>query len=239
MPLPTIGVGRSLLNPPPAPAGDPIADALLAATVRWHKFESAALTADEMGGTALTNINGVTATPGAIGDAALFTLASSNYLSLATPTELLFGDTDFSIAFAVRSSNWASNTGGFGLWNSAVGFVFIGASWNASKPGFTVAGPGGRADVYLADTLQNDTTYRFYVWHDAANDEIGIRVNNTTQATAALSDGLGTPSSTPFLVGRYDVSISSENGWYDELRFFDRLLSPAEITRVDQDLSGA
>lgn len=91
-------------------------------------------------------------------------------------------------------------------------------------------------DEAVADTLGSPSTATWYfivMWHDAANNEIGIQVNDGAEDTVAWTTG-GCDTTTGVGFGAFNDTGSGASGSasiaLDETGFIKRLLTPTEKT---------
>lgn len=194
----------------------------------WKLEEASGTRADSHGTNHLTDNNTVTQATGKLGNAAQFTAANSEWLSIADNASLSAGDTDFTLAAWVyldskSADRWFAAKGGeymFGYRNGSDRLIFIVAK--AGNPTSITAGTFGSPPTA--------TWLHVVGWHDAVADQIGIAVNAGTANTAAYSAGVD-DSTSAFEVGRGDFfGLNYMDGRIDALGFWRRVLTAQERT---------
>lgn len=186
----------------------------------------------------LTNNNNVSQVAGKIGNASQFTLASSQYLSIAdNPT--LRGGTSFSWALwfymdtlpaslsmlVAKSAN--SGNGSYVIyWNNA-----------SSRIVFGVTKADGSADISAtANNFGAPSTATWYFLaavYDSGTDTASISINNGTPNTATGANG-GRAGTYQLNIGAHDPAVGgAERYWdgrLDAIGFWRKALSPNEIS---------
>ena len=103
--------------------------------------------------------------------------------------------------------------------------------WDVSTDG----GSGGSIRrVIDGTTLATGRWYHVYLEHDAANNHIGISVDNNTMTTTANTDGVH-DGTAPF---KFSTSSSTFDGRLASVGFWKRLLTAAERTEMINSGSG-
>jgi hypothetical protein len=201
----------------------------------WKLGETSGNRADSVGANTLTDTNTVTYDTGIIGNAAKFTAANSEHLTIADNAAVSTGDVDFTIAcwlkladpdtganeymFGKGSSSGAENT--FEYWLRYVE--------SSSKMQFSV----GNNVTVLANTFGVVTlgTWIFVVcWHDATANTLNIQINNGA-ADSAADTGIQAENTNALSFGRpgeYDGVYYG--GLIDEVGFWKRVLTGEEKT---------
>lgn len=185
----------------------------------------------------LTDNNTVTQAAGQVGDAAAFTAANSEHLSHASDALLQSGDIDFTFA-------------GWAYFNDAAQFYGILSKGRPGTAGheyelfrdqttrtvtFRVRklDDSGFVTIQTTDTIADDTWAFIEAYHDKTNDVIGVRINNGTAATAAISGGVYASGSQQFSLGSLNaVGGLFLDGRLDEWGFWKRLLTADERTAL-------
>lgn len=162
-----------------------------------------------------------------------FTKANSEYVSTNDLAALSHGDVDFSY------SAW------FYLDTAASTYMEILVKWvgtddnrehtlytNNSKFYWDVSTDGGSGGsvkrVINGTVLVVGKWYHVYLEHDAANNHIGISVNDNTMVTTANTDGVH-DGTAPF---KFSTSGSSYDGRMAKVGFWKRVLTTAERTEM-------
>jgi hypothetical protein len=198
---------------------------LLTGLVSYWKMDEASGTRNDSAGTNhLTSNNGVAQVSGKLGNAAGFTAASSQSLSIASNATIQFNDADFTYAGWV----WFDDL--------TVSFQF---------PFVLGKGPNGSDEVELfIDGGTPTLAWRvngsalvekafsgtgawlfFEAWHDHTNDLIGININNGTAVTGAFAGGITYSGGALYVGARPNPDLS---GRVDGLGLWSRLLTSAE-----------
>lgn len=177
---------------------------------------------------------GVSATAGVINNAA--SLVSGQFLSHADSSFLSTGNIDFTwwgwVALVGSKSSDKYLIGKWTLSNNSASEYMLYFFNSGDRFRFTVSDGTSSGDV-PADNFGSPTigTYYFVVcWHDAANDQIGIQVNNGTANTLSWTSG-GQDSTTGFAFGAFNSTGSGSSTMtanIDEIGLVKRLLTVDE-----------
>lgn len=197
----------------------------------WKLEEASGPRADAAGTNTLSDVNTVINAVGVIGDAAHFVKVNNEALSIASNATFLVSAMTFSMWVKLTSSATtngllskddggaqrqcfidvlAAGTLEIGIWNQAAAFSGILTSGTAITTG----------------------TYFFIVgkWDGAT---LSIIVNNGTPDTVGFVGATLFNSTSPFELGRGQTDSSRcLNGDLDEVGFWSRALTPAEITEL-------
>ncbi len=206
-------------------AGGALTNNLLA---YWKLDEPSGTRVDSAGANDLADNNTVTQAAGIQGNAAQFTAANSEYLSVADHAALSMGDFDFTIACwvymdtvdAVRTI-LQKGTGGsltfdeYQLFQANAGDTFK----------FAVGDGVGDNNIIDSGVVPTVGTWNFIAaWHDAAANTINIQINNGSVASGAWSggshDGTG-----PLTIGRRVDGTRYWNGRVEEVGIWKRVLT--------------
>ncbi len=172
---------------------------------------------------------------GKFGNSTQLVAANSEYLSIADNAQLSAGNIDFTI------TTWAYlDTTTSGMHILSKGNTSGGDSTDAEYR--LVIDSSARAELIVGDgtsqvnlsatnfgALSTSTWYFITAWFNSKTHTIGIQVNanipnTTTVASAGINDTAGA-----FRVGSSRTGGNFWDGRVDELRFYKRLLSPAEV----------
>lgn len=174
-------------------------------TAFWELEEASGTRVDAHGANDLTDTNTVTSATGLVGTSALFTLANSEYLTIADNTDLSTGDIDFWVAgwFYLESVagayTMASKYQGAGNQKE-----YIVDYLHATERFRMVVSNNGTDDVVVSSvntTSPAGFTWHFVLaWHDSVNNTINIRINNNTLDSASHATGVF-DGSAPFRLG--------------------------------------
>jgi hypothetical protein len=188
-------------------------------------------------GQTLTDNNTVGNTTGVNGNAALFVRSgggSAESLSRTDNATLSVGDIDFSVSLRVKLSSkpgsmsimgkWATGTLEYLVYYDASDRFYLLVSNNGSAVGLVAANNFGAPST--------GTWYHIYAYHDATNNEIGIKINNGTANTASHSGGI-VDGTAAFGIGDQIPNASNAfDGAVDDVGIWKRLLTAGEITTV-------
>jgi len=215
------------------------ASSLLTNLVSWWSLgEASGSRADSHGSNTLTDNATVTQATGKIGNAAQFTMANSEYLSVAAGHGLQGGERDWTFAAwfypdSVLVVQTIACVGASGTnWDWALQ-IDTGLKYKAY-----VSSSGGASSSITATTSASAATWQHILCQfNNATNTIGISVNNETLATSAgpatSKDGGGAFTLATFLgVGRY------YGGRTDEACFWNRVLTAGERTDLYNSGSG-
>jgi hypothetical protein len=166
-----------------------------------------------------------------------FESANSEALVMPDIDALSRGDTDFSAVVMVNVESLAADQTFLGKWTTAGNQreYKIGYDNTADRFRFTVSNNGTAEVSVNADTLGSPSTgtdYVITVYHDAANNEIGIDVNNGGFDTAAHTTGVFQGTS-DFVIGATGDLADFADGVLDGAAMWSKILSATEITEVN------
>lgn len=204
----------------------------------WELEEASGSRVDAHGSNHLTDVNTVTQSPGKVGNAAQFTAANGEYLSIADNAALSMTDTDFAIAGWVRlntkaneviAAKYRTNT------NSREYLLYYAASDGATQRFiFIVSANGISTAAVVANNFGEPATGTWYfvvAWHDSVANTINIQINNGTANSTAHTTGVfnGTDD---FRIGALYASspIYFWDGRIDQLGIWKRTLTATEKT---------
>lgn len=205
----------------------------------WDMDEVAGARADSTGANNLTDVNAVGFAAGVVSNSAHFLQANSQALLHASNASLQIGNADktfagwvwfdsFIVSFGFPMA-FAKTAGGIEYELFADGGNTL--TWRVTN--------GGGQQVMVTHPIGVISSWMFFeCWHDAANAQIGIRMNNGSPATAPTGGG-GVPGT----VGDFRVGARGNNslfldGRVDEFGIWDRLLTTAERAELYNDGAG-
>jgi hypothetical protein len=158
-------------------------------------------TADAYGANGLTNNNSVTFAAGKVGNAAVFSAASSQYLSVASNAGLLVGGVDWWLAAWLNITSGANPT----LASKAASGLTSGRSWvlQYNSPGFLATVSDGTTAVSATTGAFSFSAWHFLVaYYDAATKKVAVSLDGGAFAlSAALPNAQQDSSSFPFNLG--------------------------------------
>jgi concanavalin A-like lectin/glucanase superfamily protein len=187
-------------------------------------------------GNALGATSGLGTAAGKIGNAAALVIASAHQLAAGDAPELRGGDSDwewngwvFLTAKTTDQTLLAKDSG-------AAGGREFNAYYDTSSDVFRWTVYDGTAAIGTVDatTFGSPTAATFYflrVTHDAANNLVGISVNNGTLDTAATTGAPSAGTTQPLRLGAMGGATPLHHGGrQDDWAKFNRLLSAGELT---------
>ncbi|MEO1063759.1 MAG: LamG-like jellyroll fold domain-containing protein [Actinomycetota bacterium] len=202
----------------------------------WKLNETSGTRADSHGSNDLTDNNTVGSASGKLGNAADFESTNNEYLSHADNADLATGDFDWTVTAWFRLESLPSAVGDTG------GIVtkhkdgdekefIVAVSTGEDKPLIRLFALGGStiATATWGAAVSTGTWYFVEAYHDAANNEIGIAINNGTHVTAPTG-GTASARKTDVLwqIGSLGNGSSFLDGRVDSVSRWDRLLTSQE-----------
>ena len=193
----------------------------------WTLDEASGTRADSSGnGNSLTDVNTVTQAAGKLTNAAQFTSANRERLTINDNTSLSMGDIDFTLCCWVYFDS-LNEQGLVVKWNGTGDEYTIYYNGGMNRIAFGVDGGGGLVQV-AADALGTPSTATWYfvcAWHDSVANTINIQVNNGTINTVSHSAGVQ-DSNGVFRLG--EISGNYLNGRLDGVGVWKRVLTQSE-----------
>jgi hypothetical protein len=198
----------------------------------WKLDEASGNAIDSHGTNTLTDENTVGTAAGKILTGREFVAARSERLFVASNATLQAGDIDFTISLWLKTTAVPSFQFYYNKSAANVADREFAVYFNASSIAFFVYNPAGTITQVVSGVFPAIGSW-FHVgaWHDSANDQIGISVNNAAAVTAAHSGGVRAAGQ--------EVEIGSRKtqgffltGVLDEIGFWKRLLTDAERTAL-------
>ncbi len=233
--FPVIPDERGFPSGLPAPTGP---STLLTGLIAFWKLEEASGTrVDEVGSNDLTDNATVTGAVGKVGNAAQFTNATSEFLSIADNTDLSTGNISFTIAGWVWLDNKTGQQGIVSKWlegsaNREYLIDYLGGGTDRFRFGVSSDGAGGgTTTVVQADNHGSPSTgvwVFFACWHDSVADTISIQINNGMIDSSATSAGVF-DSVAPVQFGATDTAVFLD-GRMDAVGFWKKVLTADEKT---------
>jgi hypothetical protein len=196
----------------------------------WKLDEASGTRLDSVGSNNLTDNNTVTQAVGKLGNAALFTLANSEYLSINDNASLSTGGVSFTISAWVYLNSKSSAQMVVSKFDTTTATGEYGLYYSAASDRFKFSTYGTGATTVIADslgTVSTDTWYFIVATHNAVTNTNTIRINDTYEnsiGTAEHSDSVA-----PFYVGRIPGSNFYANSRIDSIGFWKRVLTSQEI----------
>lgn len=198
----------------------------------WSLDEASGTRVDSHGSNDLSDSNSVGSTAGKIGNAAVFSVSSSNRLFVASNSDLQPGSSDFTVSLWVYVDEvfTPANRGIAG--KATAGFSAV-VEWSLGFDG------GGTPRFYAAGTnvaissLSSNAWVQLTAWRDGSSGVIGVSTNNgAPQTTSIVSSPTSSGNTTIGFAVRGAFQDYYFNGRVDEVGFWKRCLSPAERTQL-------
>jgi hypothetical protein len=213
--------------------GNELATSLVA---YWKLDETSGNRADSAGANTLTDTNTVTYATGIISNAAKFTKANSEKLTINDNAALSMGDIDFTISLWVYWAVEPSTT------NTLQSLLCKGEAWDISRAyhifywnpangdriGFFVGNYTAGASLAAASlgAPAETTWYHVVAWHDSVANTINIQVNGGTVDSAGLTTG-SCDDGDAFTLGCAGDKYYAE-AYIDEVAIWKRVLTAQE-----------
>lgn len=197
----------------------------------WKLDEASGTRADSVGSNNLNDNRTVTQAGGKLGDAAQFTMANSEYLSIPDNPSLSVGGTDFTISAWVYLDTKSTNMVFVGKYGGAGEYALY---YALSTDTFRCSTfPQLDAIVTPPGGVQTGQWYFLTCSHNATTHTNTITVNNTYTHTSS-SGSEPTDTTAEFSIGRFQPSGSTMylNGRVDSVGFWKRILTSDEITEL-------
>jgi hypothetical protein len=198
----------------------------------WKLDEASGNALDAHGSNTLTLTGTVGSASGKIGTCRNFP-GSASYFQAASNSDFQAGDVDFSFSLwcnASSLSNFRSlvfKDDGSGV-NREFGIYYQDSclKWYV----FGSANGGNFKEVASQAILTTGDWFHVVAWHDAANNQIAIALNNGTPSVASHSAGVYAGAA-PFSLGG-SSTINRWAGLIDEVGFWKRVLTSDERTQL-------
>ncbi|MBI2105119.1 MAG: PEP-CTERM sorting domain-containing protein [Candidatus Omnitrophica bacterium] len=204
-------------------------------TAYWTLDETSGTRFDSVGSNHLTDHNTVTQASGVVGNAAQFTKANSEYLSIADNPSISMGDEDFTLAAWVYLDSLPSTSLHQPMHIIAKGNQFFTGQIEYllrvdANDQAILYSPGGTGGVFAstAGPFSTNTWNHVVGWHDAAGDTLNIQVNNG--AIDSRSHAVGVQDLGNELVLGTAATIHDDllDGRIDEAGIWKRILTAEE-----------
>lgn len=197
-------------------------------TAYWNLNQTSGNRGDSAGSNTLTDNNTVGYIAGINGNAANFTAANSESLSLADTAAVSF-TAGFAISFWFQVDTLASTRGLIS--KGALNGEYEVTSFNDASKLFFRAYQSGGTGVYIDGiTISAATTYHCVVLGDDTEGKIFMYLNNVSQGTPAAWDGTVKDSTNTFYIGSRNGG-DFHNSWIDEVAVFKGLTFADQATR--------
>ena len=208
----------------------------------WKLDEASGQRNDSSGTSHLTDNNTVTQAAGKVGNAAQFTRANSESLSVADPAALSMGDIDFTLAAWVYLDSTANSIMvlckgdlGASTYEYMIRFSSSAVLFE-TRMGNGVVNLTRQATTFGAPSTA--TWYLIIAWHDATANTVNICVNNGTVDSSSLLTG-SYDSAYSFVMGNSSAGTTYYwDGRIDEVGIWKRVLTAGERTELYNAGSG-
>lgn len=182
-------------------------------------------------GNTLTNNNSATFNTGKIGNALYTTAASSQYLSIASNSDVQTGDVDFTIAFWFYQTAVPVDTTIISKDDTGSNreYLFEIAS-NSIK--FTVwrGGVAKTAEDSPSGGLTAGTWHSCIGYHDATADTVNIQIDDRTPVSTATGGALDAAGSAALQIGARTAISKYWDGRIDDVNIFKKVFSSQDRT---------
>jgi hypothetical protein len=185
----------------------------------------------------LADNNTVTSAVGVVGNCALFVKANNESLTETDTADISTGDIDFGLAGWVKLVTKTASQSIIGHWGASAGTRSWRFYYNSSNSRFEfhVSSDGSATAVtQVASTFGAPATnvfYFFYVAHDSVNNTVNISINNGTVDSTSYSSG-SFNATAEFQMGGFGSGGLWVDGYLDQVRFYKKVLTAAEVTRL-------
>lgn len=210
----------------------------------WKLDEASGTRNDSHGTNHLTDNNTVTQAVGKIENAAQFTAANTEYLSVASNATLQTGDIDYTIACWVYLDSKTT----YRLLVMKDGFPTAGQreygltyDFGADRFVFAVFTATDVARQAVANSLGSPATGTWYLvigWHDSVANTVNIQVNNGTVDSTSTGGALQAASTAPVTFGAASGFAFYHDGRLDEALFTKQVLSSEQRAALYHSTSG-
>jgi len=206
----------------------------------WKLDEASGTRNDSKGANHLTDNNTVTQAVGKVGNAAQFTLANSEYLSIADNADLSAGDIGFTIACwvypdSIGVTQEVLEKAPAGLGNEATEYEI---RLNGTTLTFRVGDNISPVNIDVAGAISAGVWHFIVAWHDPVANTINVQVNNGTIYSEARTTG-SYNSAGDFVIGRQVDNAYYFGGRIDEVGFWKKVLTAQERTDLYNGGSGS
>lgn len=212
----------------------------------WKLGEASGSRADSVGSNTLTDINTVTQAAGKVGNAAQFTSANSEYLSIADNAALSTGDIDFTIAcWVYMDSDTAANQMFVAKYDTGTAnreyVLYFSPPVGTNRFTFIVSSDGAATVAVIANNFGAPATGTWYflvAWHDSVANTVNISVNNGTVDSLSTAAGVFNSTAAFHIGARSNPVNNFVDGRVDEVSFWKKVLTAQEITDLYNGGSG-
>lgn len=203
----------------------------------WDLNELSGNRSDSYGSNTLTDNNTVTFAAGVnqtkAQKAALFSAASSEYLSVADNAGLSIGNNAFSIATWVYGTNVFDGSTRYFLSKYSASNVeyYLGKNDTDRRLFFVISGDGTSTTLLQGPAMVDDVWYFVVAWYDPDADTVNLQVNNGSVTSASQSTGIY-DGSAQLSIGGLNGASNFWNGRADNTAMWKRVLTTDERTAL-------
>jgi len=165
---------------------------------------------------------------GLLGNASSTAGGTSSALSIAVGSApLLFpADVDFCITGWVYFNSITANTGIISTYDFTDGYIL----WTPPASGNVLWQVRGTSITWT--TPSTGAWHHFVAWHDATANEIGLRIDDSSEGTTPHATGINASGLLPFKLHQYGIGAFSFDGLLDEVGVWSAKPSAATITAL-------
>lgn len=196
----------------------------------WKLDEASGTRADSHGTNNLTDVNTVTSAAGVLGNAAEFTAANSERLSIASNATLQMGPIDFTLCAWV----YLNGTGTSRTIMSKGNEYWLEYSSTGPQFRFAYVDSGGNTRDVFASTFGSPSSgsFNFVVaWYESATQTLYIQVNNGTVDSEVQVNPVNAAAGALFALGSRNGAVFHD-GRTDAVGVWKRILTSDERTRL-------
>lgn len=221
-----------------------LADAVASAVAHYPLDEASGNALETIGSLDATDNNSVGAGTGlftTINVARDFESDNTEYFNRADNAAFDLGDTDWMIRVCFNYEDATSFMrvlcGKNATGSNSGYFLAIKPAYISGQDRITLSvnGGAGFAEVIDGTALSPGTDYIVWAWHDATNNEMGIRVNAGSPVTQSHSAGVAT-NNDDFTIGRVVFAFSYYDGLLADLVLLNGYI--LDSTEMDEDWNG-
>jgi hypothetical protein len=221
---------------------------LLSSLISYWKLDEASGTrADSHGTNDLTDAVSTASAAGKINNAADLERGDGDYLYIGDNASISTGDIDFTFSIWVKVESLPGGGNLYAIisqddWSGFTDRAHLlyldGTSNKIIWDVFGAAGSIGQVTANNFGALTTGVWYHIVCWHDAVNNQVGIKINDGTADTVATT-GAAANSAKRFILGTGDGSAAPNyDGLLDECGFWKRILTAGEKTALYNGGSG-
>jgi hypothetical protein len=195
----------------------------------WKLDEASGTRADSVGTNNLAQSANVAGPPGLINQCAQFD--GTQYLFIASNATLQVSG-DFTFSGWIRLNVATDNVAIVSKWIST-GYEYV--LYNDPVKGF-LFNVGNTSEAAVGSSPTAGLWYHLVGWYDSSDQKTRLRVNDTVTYVAPVTFSL-VQGTTPFNIAGVN-NVPTSGCFIDEIGFWKRLLTPAEITKLYNGGSG-